>query len=90
MRTDKKFMPPVSFTASVSGSVVDAAYCQNACTQRTDFVCVAAYYRKSPSGYCQMRDIRIHDDPTYPNYYTIDTTYDEYIRNCGKYIHVFT
>jgi len=77
------FEPPVSFTPSISGSSVDAAYCQSACLGRSDFVCVAAYYRKSPAGYCIVRSQRVHDQASYLAYYNANNAYDEYIRNCN-------
>ncbi|XP_021364662.1 sushi, von Willebrand factor type A, EGF and pentraxin domain-containing protein 1-like [Mizuhopecten yessoensis] len=83
MRTDRFFNPPVSFTPSISGGSVTAAYCANACDTRSDFVCVAYYYRKSTGSYCVLRPMRVHDDTNHQQYDNADTAYDEYIRDCA-------
>ncbi|XP_069129181.1 E-selectin-like [Argopecten irradians] len=82
-RTDWYFNPPVSFTPSISGGSVTASYCANACNTRSDFFCVAYYYRKSTGGYCILRPMRVHDDTNHIQYDNADTNWDEYIRNCN-------
>ncbi|XP_033744224.1 uncharacterized protein LOC117330116 [Pecten maximus] len=82
-RTDWFFNPPVSFTPSIGGGSVTASYCANACNTRSDFVCVAYYYRKSTGGYCILRPMRVHDNTNHQQYDNTDSTYDEYIRDCG-------
>ncbi|XP_060065180.1 uncharacterized protein LOC132545514 [Ylistrum balloti] len=76
------FNPPVSFTPSISGGSVTASYCANACNTRSDFFCVAYYYRKSTGGYCILRPMRVHDNTNHLQYDNAHSSWDEYIRNC--------
>jgi len=85
MRPGMLFYPPDTImdyypTTTGSESVVTASYCQKQCSLRSDFTCVAAYYKP---GYCFQTWIRVEENITlYSQYYQKNEDYNEYIREC--------
>lgn len=85
MRPGMLFFPPATIMdhypiTTGDEFVVTATYCQQQCSFRPDFTCVAAYYKR---GHCFQTWIRVEENITlYSQYYQKNEDYNEYVREC--------